>query len=149
MKNKTGFILTFFSALLISNLANADPNLIQVTTAETSGYETFSTFVLQNSIKKKSPSSTTFNLLLTGVSTTETSNNYDTTPVSDDERIDEYDLENSRIILSVNMNCKTKTTKVEKILSIDPESGKLKEQPNSENKQDVEMNNALYKIICK
>lgn len=149
MKNKTGIYLTIISAFLISNLANADSNLIQVTTTETIGYDTFNAFILQNSIKKKSPTSTNFKLLLTGVSTTETTNNDDSTPVSEDERIDEYDLEDSRIMLTVNMNCKTKTTKVEKILSIDPKTGKLNEQPNSENEQDIEMNKALYKIICK
>ena len=111
MKNKTGIYLTIISAFLISNLANADSNLIQVTTTETIGYDTFNAFILQNSIKKKSPTSTNFKLLLTGVSTTETTNNDDSTPVSEDERIDEYDLEDSRIMLTVNMNCKTKTNK--------------------------------------
>ena len=77
--------------------------------------------------------------------------NVEPTPVPNEERIEEYDLNDSRVILTVNMNCKAKTTTVEKIMSIDPDTGNLKEQKNesTEQDQDKNMNNALFKIICK
>jgi hypothetical protein len=149
MKNKTGFSFAIISTFFLSCLANADTNLIKITTSQTDGYDTFNAFILQNSIKKISSNSTNFKLLLTGVSTTETTNNYDSNPISDNDLIDEYDLDDSRIMLFANMNCKAKTTKVEKILSIDTETGKLKEQPNSANEQDLEMNKAIFDIVCK
>ena len=61
------------------------------------------------------------------------------------------DLNDSRVILTVNMNCKAKTTTVEKIMSLDPNTGNLKEQKyeSPEQDQDKNMNNALHKIVCK
>lgn len=153
MKNYFRLSALIVSTILASNLTHAqqDKNLIPVATAETSGYDTFNAYVLKNSIKRPTSTSAVFKLLLTGVSTTEMQQNVEPTPVPNEERIEEYDLNDSRVILTVNMNCKTKTTTVEKIMSIDPDTGNLKEQKNesTDQDQDKNMNNALYKIICK
>lgn len=153
MKNYFRFSALIISTVLASNLAHAqqDKNLIPVATAETSGYDTFNAFVLQNSIKRPNPTTAVFSLLLTGVSTVEDKQNAEPIPVSSKDRIEEYDLDDSRVILTVNMNCKKKTSKVEKILSLDPDTGKLKEQKNDsiDQDQDKNMNKALYDIVCK
>lgn len=153
MKNYFLFSAFIVSTVLTSNITHAqqDKNLIPVATAETSGYDTFNAYVLQNSIKRPTSTSAVFSLLLTGVSTTEMQQNAEPIPVSNEDRIEEYDLDDSRVILTVNMNCKAKTSKVEKIMSLDPDTRKLKEQKNesTEQDQDKNMNNALYKIVCK
>lgn len=147
-----------FSALIISSIfassfihAQQDNNLIPVATAQTSGYDTFNAYVLQNSIKRPNPTSSVFKLLLTGVSTVDDKQNAEPIPISNEDRIEEYDMDDSRVILTVHMNCKNKTSKVEKILSIDPDTGKLTEQKNDsiEEDQDKNLNNALHKIVCK
>lgn len=147
------FSALIISTVLASNLTHAqqDKNLIPVATAETSGYDTFNAYVLQNSIKRPDSTSAVFSLLLTGVSTTETQQNIEPIPVPNEDRIEEYDLDDSRVILTVNMNCKAKTSKVEKILSLNPDTRKLKEQKNesTEQEQDKNMNKALYNIVCK
>lgn len=153
MMNYFRFSALIISTVLASNLTHAqqDKNLIPVATAETSGYDTFNAYVLQNSIKRPDSTSAVFSLLLTGVSTTETQQNIEPIPVPNEDRIEEYDLDDSRVILTVNMNCKAKTSKVEKILSLNPDTRKLKEQKNesTEQEQDKNMNKALYNIVCK
>lgn len=153
MKNYFRFSALIVSTILTSNLTHAqqDKNLIPVATAETSGYDSFNAYVLQNSIKRPNSTSAVFSLLLTGVSTTEMQQNAEPIPVPNEDRIEEYDLNDSRVILTVNMNCKARTSKVEKIMSLDPDTRKLKEQKNEspEQDQDKNMNNALYKIVCK
>lgn len=153
MKNYFRFSALIISTIFVSNsiYAQQDKNLIPVATAETSGYNTFNAYVLQNSIKRPNPTSAVFSLLLTGVSTVDDKQNVEPIPVSSEDRIEEYDLLDSRVILTVNMNCKKKTSKVEKILSIDPDTGKLKEQKNDsfEKDQDKILNNVLHNIVCK
>lgn len=151
MKKKTAFLLKLITPILLlqSTYAATDTNLIPLKSSQTDGYDTFHAFVLKNSIKNNENGEKKFSVLLTGVSTIDPLNNEDLTPISQEERIEEYDLENGRVILSVNMNCKSKQTIVEKILSIDPQTSKLKEQKNLENEQDTDMNNALYDIVCK
>ena len=153
MTNFFRFSALIVSTMLASNLTHAqqDKNLIPVATEETSGYDTFNAYVLQNSIKRPTSTSAVFKLLLTGVSTTEMQQNAEPTPVPKEDRIEEYDLKDSRVIFTVNMNCKAKTTTVEKIMSLDPNTGNLKEQKyeSPEQDQDKNMNNALHKIICK
>lgn len=149
MKNKIGFLLFAFSTPPFFSFAQAqvDANLIPVVSSQTSGYDTFNAYVLKNSIKRKGNNST-FSLLLTGVSTSETTQNFDPTPVSSDNKIDEYDLDDGRIVLNVDMNCAAKKTVVKKILSIDNETGKFKEQINESTDQDFDMNTALHPIVC-
>lgn len=149
MKNKIGFFLFVFSTLPLSSFAQTqvDANLIPVVSSQTSGYDTFNAYVLKNSIKRQAKNST-FNLLLTGVSTTESTQNFDPTPVSSDNKIEEYDLDEGRIILTVDMDCADKKSAVKKIISIDNKSGKLKEQINESTDQDIDMNKALHTIVC-
>lgn len=138
------------SATTFSAHAQQDPNLVPIATAETSGYDTFNAYVLKNSIKRPNSSTASFSLLLTGVSTVETKQIEEPIPVSGEDRVEEYDLNDGRVILSVNMNCKKKTSTVVKVLSIDPQTGKLKEQiiDSPDEEQDRDMNKALYKVVC-
>lgn len=149
MKNKTSFSLIVLTSTLLLNFAHADDNLIPVATSDDSGYETFNTYVLKNSIKYPDKNSATFSVMLTGVSTTDSKTLDQPIPVSDEDRVEEYDLNDGRVILSVNMNCKKKTSKVQKILSIDPNTGKLREQLSDSDEQDMDMNKALHPIVCK
>lgn len=151
MKKKSLILSLCLAASLLPSLAvaeNKDENLIEIATANSEGYDSFNSYVLKNSIKKLKSGSTTFNLLLTGVSTTETTQNNDTTPIPMEEKLDEYDLDDSRVILNISMDCKTQKSKVEKILSIDPATGKLKENVNTETEDDPEMNKALSSVVC-
>ncbi|EOZ8645493.1 hypothetical protein ACQWTT_001244 [Acinetobacter baumannii] len=150
MLNKIGVPLLFVSALTFTTLSQAqvDDNLITVKTSQSTGYENFNAFVLKNSIKHLSTNKSSFSLLLTGVSTPETTYNSDLTPVSIDNKVEEYNLSEGRIILKVDMNCSTKNSFVHKILSIDSKTGKIKEQKSESLEQDFEMNNALYNVVC-
>lgn len=149
MKNKTALPLLLLTSSLFTTLAHSDDNLIPVTSTENSGYETFNAYVIKNSIKRPDKNTSNFSVMLTGVSTTDSKNPDKPIPVSNDDRIEEYDLENGRVILTVSMNCKKKTSKVQKILSLDPDTGKLKEQLSDSDEQDKEMNKALHPIVCK
>lgn len=152
MKNYLRFLVLFFLSFSNStlSLAQQDQNLIPVATSETSGYESFNSYVLKNSIKHPTLSTAEFSLLLTGVSTYETQYTQEPIPVSNEERIEEYDLTDGRVIFTVNMNCQNKKSKVIKILSLDHLTGSLKEQVNNSNQQESDqvMNNALHRIVC-
>lgn len=149
MNYKTAIPILLLTSSFLMSFAHADDNLIPVTTSESSGYESFNAYVLKNSIKRPDKNTSIFSVMLTGVSTIDTKQLDKPVPVSSEDRIEEYDLNDGRVILTVNMNCKKKTSKVQKILSLDPDTGKLKEQANDSDEQDKEMNKALHPIVCK
>ncbi|NNH77404.1 hypothetical protein HLH17_06915 [Acinetobacter sp. ANC 5380] len=150
---KNNLVLSFLTSIVLASTAHAsikdDPSLIPVSSEKNDVYEQFDIYVLKNSIKKENKDNVAFDLLITGVSTAKTTYaDEQSDPISEDDKVDEYDMDQSSIIMKASMNCKTTHTSVRKILSIDPETRKVIEDTPEISEQDTEHNKLIKPIVC-
>ena len=149
---KQKLILTILSLAVVS-VTNAspkdDPNLIPLSSEQTDVYEPFEIYVLKNTIKKETSNKTKFDLLVTGVSTAQTTfASEQSEPISEDDKVEEYNMDQSNVIMKASMNCNTGETTIYKILSLDPETRKITETTPELSEQDHERNKLLKPIVC-
>ena len=101
-----------------------------------------------NSIKNQKKNNVLFDLLVTGVSTAKTTYADESDPINEEDKIGEYNMDQSSIILKASMDCSTMHTKINTIVSKDPETGNIVEDKPDSSEQDTERNKLLKPILC-